>query len=192
MNGLVAAAVLLPTTAVLALALRLNSRSEHVKGDSVDGIDQSSNSADATECSKSCYANSAAAAAAAEAVRQGSCGKLVSSSSCDSLQLQLPPLLGAELKAGAGRCGSHATCIPVTAGRPQLQPLVEGWMAMLRQLPQAAGSLDSSSSSRDQKEAKREVFCRVYAMGPAPLVADAQVLCGGIKGLHFVQKTYQM
>jgi hypothetical protein len=191
MNGLVAAAVLLPTTAVLALAVRINSRSERVDGDSADSIQQSENGADAAQCNQNCDANSAAAAAAAEAVRQGSCGKLVRSSSSNRLQLQLPPLHCAQLTADSSRCHcGRYDAVPVTAGRPQLQPLIEGWMAMLRQLPQAADSFNSSS--RDQKEPKSEVFCRVYAMGPAPLVADAQVLCGGITGLHFVQKTYQM
>jgi hypothetical protein len=135
----------------------------------------------------------AAAAAAAEAVRHGSCGNLANSSSCGSFQLQLPPLQSADPTARAGRCGSwNEAAVPVTAGRPQLQPLVEVWLAMLRQLPKAAAADSLESSRKHQTEKQSELFCNVYAMGPAPLVADAQVLCGGIERLHFVQKTYQL
>jgi hypothetical protein len=88
--------------------------------------------------------------------------------------------------------------LPVTTGRPPLQQLIEGWLATLQQLPQsehkdaAAGDGRSSSISMKTKQRGRRLRCNLYAMGPAALVADAQVLCGGIKGLHFVQKAYQL
>jgi hypothetical protein len=87
--------------------------------------------------------------------------------------------------------------LPVKTGRPPLQQLIEGWLATLQQLPQsdhkdAAAGDGHSSSSNSVKKVGHRLRCNVYAMGPAALVADAQVLCGGVKGLHFVQKAYQL
>jgi hypothetical protein len=201
MNALVAAAVLLPATAILALALLVRSRTSSknkVAGSNTLAGEQSAAAVAAGSDAAMLAAAAAAAAAAAEAVQRGSCGKLVSSSSSSSssgnvLQLELPALHRPAAHQQAASCCDHeagSRVLPVTAGRPQLQPLVEGWLAMLRQLPRAADR--SGDDKEQQKTAGCQPLCAVYAVGPVPLVADAQVLCGGMEGVHFVQKTYQL
>jgi hypothetical protein len=187
MNALIAAAVLLPATAILALVLLARNSTSCFRRRAAAAT-AALNGDDGAPHGAAMLA--AAAAAAAECVQQGSCGKLVRCADSGAMHLQLP------VKKPAGFQAS-STALHVTAGRPQLQSLVEGWVAMLRQLPQAAdGNEDAATGNKHKKAAGQKagskVVCAVYAMGPAPLVADAQVLCGGMKGVHFVQKTYQL
>jgi hypothetical protein len=164
----------------------------------------------------------AAAAAAAEIVRHGGCGKVVTCSSGGvhlqlpalhaahgdlrrrSTNMDGTDMAAAAAAAAAGQLWSGSTAgdeqlplwLPVATGRPPLQQLIESWLATQQQLPQplhkgAADSHGSSSSTRMLQHGS-QLRCSVYAMGPAALVADAQVLCGGIQGLHFVQKAYQL
>jgi hypothetical protein len=164
----------------------------------------------------------AAAAAAADVVRHGGCGRLVTCSSGEVyLQLPAlhtahiigsssADVNGTDIAAAAPAAAGQLWCgssdddkpqwLPVTTGRPPLQQLIEGWLATLQQLPQlpqsdhkdAAAEYSLGSSSSKLKQQGRRLRCNVYAMGPAALVADAQLLCGGMKGLHFVQKAYQL
>ncbi|KAF6254932.1 hypothetical protein COO60DRAFT_273403 [Scenedesmus sp. NREL 46B-D3] len=165
------------------------------------------------DCGMSAAA-AAAAAAAAEVVRRGGCGRLVTSSSGEVF-LQLPTLQAA--RHGSGDAASTAAAaaaqlwrnssdlqeltVPVTEGRPPLQQLTEGWLATLQQLPQlsplaskdeAAALNGCASGGTGKNKSSGRLQCSVYAMGPAALVADAQVLCGEAKGLQFVQKAYQL
>uniref|UniRef100_A0A383W8R5 Ferric oxidoreductase domain-containing protein n=1 Tax=Tetradesmus obliquus TaxID=3088 RepID=A0A383W8R5_TETOB len=188
-TALVAAAVLLPAAAILALALLLGSRTatgEHSSSSSNCSCDKAAVQGGfvTQQAGGRAALQAGAAAAAAEAVQQGSCAKLVSSSS-GTLQLELPAMHGVAAM-------DSSNVLQVTAGRPQLQPLIENWLTMLKQLPKAADSNESEGGKEQQKASGSQPLCAVYAMGPAPLVADAQVLSGGMKGVHFVQKTYTL
>jgi hypothetical protein len=222
MCGLVAASILLPVAAITAVALLIKRwaaarKHQHIHQTAANTIRAAlpvvmaaGAGADDTEAAGSA-ALAAASAAAAEAVRLGLRGTLVSSTSSNNgkntttLQLQLPAHVGGVCNLG-GRRGSSSV-ISVTAGRPQLQQLMEGWMATMQQLPASAlcgdddaisagpaGPLGSDGSKRKTKQAEKRdsLYWDVYAMGPAPLVADAKLICGKLKGVCFSQRTRQL
>jgi hypothetical protein len=150
-----------------------------------------------------------ASAAAAAAVRVGLLGTLVCSTSSNngietaSLQLLLPAHTGTGCNLGGSSVRSSSV-ITVTAGRPPLQQLIDGWMATMQQLPTSAMCSEEDTavpvgtlgvgSKRTSKQAKsgNSVYWDVYAMGPAALVADAKVVCGKLKGVCFSQRTHQL
>jgi hypothetical protein len=187
MVALIAACIVLPALAILAASRLWNSWRKQRQSATVSFSKQGG----AAELTTAAAAAATAAATAAEVVRNSSYGQLVASSSGE-MQLQLPSLL-------SDTGDTHQWALPVTNSRPPLQQLIDGWLATLQQLPQLpqpankdAATGSSSSSSSSQRRGESVVRCTVYAMGPAPLVADAQVLCGRLKGLHFVQKAYQL
>jgi hypothetical protein len=225
MCGLVAASILLPVAAITAAALLIKrwaaaSKHHHIHktaantiGAALPAVVAADLEAGADEVEKAgSAALVAASAAAAEAVRFGLRGTLVSSTSIHNgketttLQLQLPAHIGGVCNfGGSSGSSSSSSVISVTAGRPQLQQLMEGWMATMQQLPSSAlcgdddaagpsGPLGSDGSKRKSKQAITgdSLYWDVYAMGPAPLVADARVICGKLKGVCFSQRTHQL
>jgi hypothetical protein len=190
MVALLAACIILPAFGILAVAMLAKSWCQR-KGSATARVSKHARAA-----ADGCSSSAAGAAAAAKVVGSGGCGKVTVSSSGE-MQLQLPAAL---LQSGSADSSSDMSsnaddvALAVKNGRPPLQQLIEGWMAMLQQLPQkdAAAAVSSSSSSSNNRKSQGGVRCTVYAMGPAALVADAQVLCGGMKGVHFVQKAFQL